>query len=94
MSATNLGLGGNPIVFQGAYVKSVNANLGLTQNAGNCSITLAEDPANGVIFNPPRLGSFVDFTVGSKFKFSGVVTKYDRDVRNISGRHPLLTGTE
>jgi len=87
MTATTLGLT-SPIKYLGAFVKDVTCNLGLAQGPSTCSVTLAEDE-NSVppaTFIPPVLGTFTKLQVGSTFTFTGVITKYDRDVRNISGR--------
>jgi len=87
-TATNLGLGGNPVRFLGAYVASVTNNLGLAQSPSTSSITLAEDQNSipKVLFQKPTLGSYDELIIGSKFKFGGVITKYEEDVANISGK--------
>lgn len=85
MTATNLGLNGNPAKFLGAYIANVSTNLGLAQSASTCNVTLAEDPPN-TSFTEPELGSFRQVTVGSKFKFAGIITSWNKDIRNISGR--------
>lgn len=86
-TATKLGLGGQPVNFLGAYLKSISANLGLTSAAGTASITLVEDKCVSppVLFVPPDIGSFQVITVG-ELKFSGVVTQYRKDISNISGK--------
>ena len=45
MTAADLGLGGNPIKYLGAFVKSVNANLGLTQSPGTCNMAALITPS-------------------------------------------------
>lgn len=86
MTVTSVGLGGQPIRFLGAYVKSVSSSLGLSSNASSITVTLAEDPANGVIFQPVTPGTFVEIDVGPTWHFGGIVQKYQMDVKNISGR--------
>jgi len=88
MTVTDLGLGGNPIRFLGAYVRSVSTSLGLTQNPSTCTVTLVEDELSTpqVLFNPPELGTFVILNVGSRFSFAGIITGYDKDLANIGGR--------
>lgn len=86
MTATNLGLDGQAVRFLGAYVKNVSSNLGLSTNPSTINVTLAEDAPNGILFEPPELGSFHTLQVGPRWSFSGIVTRYERDVRNISGR--------
>lgn len=88
MTVTDLGLGGNPVNFLGAYVRSVSASLGLTQNPSTCTVTLTEDEDGtpAVLFTPPDLGSYHTIYVGSRFRFSGVITGYNKDISNISGR--------
>lgn len=86
MTATSLGLNGQPVKFLGAYVKNVSSSLGLSTSPSTVNITLAEDECEGVLFEPPELGSFHVLEVGPTWKFSGIITRYDRDVTNISGR--------
>lgn len=87
MTATNLGLGGQPVRFLGAYVSNVNAQLGLAQSASTCSVTLVEDlnQSPQILFNEPEVGSYQELEVSS-FGFQGVVTSWSKDVRNIGGR--------
>jgi hypothetical protein len=86
MTVTSIGLGGQPKRFLGAYIKSISSSLGLSSNASSITVTLAEDPANGVVFQPVRPGTFVELDVGPTWHFGGIVQKYQVDVRNISGR--------
>jgi hypothetical protein len=86
MTATSLGLNGEPVRFLGAYAKNVSTSLGLTSSPSTCNVSLVEDVPDGVVFQIPVLGHFYTVEVGDNFTFSGVVTKYDKDVRNISGR--------
>lgn len=87
-TATNLGLGGEPAKFLGAYIINVNNSLGLSQSPSTASVTLVEDDCSvpAVLFEPPELGRYKELEVGENFKFCGVITKYEQDVRNISGR--------
>ncbi len=86
-TATNLGLGGQPVKFLGAYLKSISTNLGLTSSAGTANITLVEDECATppVLFNPPAIGSFKTVKIG-ELTFSGVVTQYRKDIANVGGR--------
>lgn len=86
MTGTDLGLNGEPVSFLGAYVKNVNMNLGLSTSPSTLSLTLAEDPDKGIFFEEPELGSFHVINVGSRFSFGGVITKYERDIRELGGR--------
>lgn len=88
MTATNLGLGGNPVKLFNAYVVNVNCNLGLQQSPSTCDVTLAEDlnSTPPVVFSKPTMGQYTTLQVGSKFRFDGIITKYEEDIRNISGR--------
>ena len=87
MTATTLGLGGQPASFLGAYIIQVNSQLGLAQSPSTCSVTLVEDDCADppVVFNAPEMGSYQQLAVGS-FNFQGVITGYERDVVNIQGR--------
>jgi hypothetical protein len=84
MTVTNLGLNNQPVKFLGSYVRHVSTSLGLTSSPGNCNVTLVED--TNARFQEPALGKYYELEVGDNFKFAGIVTKYDRDVRNIGGR--------
>ena len=88
MTATDLGLGGNPVKFLGAYVINVNSNLGLQQSPSTADVTLIEDLNSSpqVLFVPPTMGQYATLQVGANFIFRGIITKYEKDVRNISGR--------
>lgn len=88
MTATNLGLNGSPIKLFDAYVVNVNCNLGLQQSPSTCDVTLVEDlnSTPSVVFSKPTMGEYITLQVGSKFRFDGIVTKYEEDIRNISGR--------
>lgn len=91
MTATTLGLNGQPPTFLGAYIKSITLSLGLSTNATNASIVLAEDPDFGVFFEEPVLGRFYTVTAGDNFSFGGIVIRFERDIRAISGRLIRLT---
>lgn len=88
MTATNLGLGGKPVKFLGAYVINVNNNLGLAQQPSTCSVTLVEDlnQTPQALFQEPEVGSYYTLEVGSKFSFGGIVTGWTKDVKNAGGR--------
>ncbi len=86
MTATSVGLNGNPVKFLGAYVRSASESLGLSTSPGSANITLAEDVPFGVVFEPPVLGSFHTISIGPTWQFSGLIKKYDKDIENISGR--------
>lgn len=86
MTVTSLNLSGFPLKFLGAYVKNISASLGMSTNPSSCSITLVEDGDFGVLFSPPEIGKFYTINIGSSWSFSGIITKYDTDLRNIGGR--------
>jgi len=88
MTATSLGLGGNPVTLYGAYVINVSSSLGLQQSPSTCQVTLVEDlnSTPQITFSPPEMGEYTTVIVGSKFRFTGIVTRYEEDIRNISGR--------
>ncbi len=88
MTATNLGLGGNPVRLFGAYVVAVSTNLGLQQSPSTVNVTLVEDlnVTPQVLFTKPVMGQYVELNVGANYSFCGLVTKYEEDIRNISGR--------
>mgnify|MGYP000204835575 CR=1 FL=1 len=86
MTVQSIGLENGPSMFLGSYVKHVSAALGLASGPSTCTVAVVEDTPNGVTFQEPRLGKFYELEVGTNFTFGGIVTKYDRDVRNVSGR--------
>lgn len=88
MSFSNLGLGGKPARFLGAYVMNVNSSLGLAQSPSTCTVTLIEDKNSSpqVLFNDPTVGEFKVVEVGSKFKFAGIITGYTEDVKKAGGK--------
>ena len=86
MTVQTIGLENGPVTFLGCYVKHVSAQLGLANGPSTCSVSVVEDVPNGKVFQEPRLGRFYELNVGENFSFAGLVTKYDRDVRNMSGR--------
>lgn len=87
MTATSLGLGGQPAQFLGAYVANINSSLGLAQSPSTCTVTLVEDECvtPPVLFEPPDMGVFETVTAG-QFSFAGVITGYQQDLANIGGR--------
>lgn len=91
MTATNLGLNGQPTQFLGAYVKHVSSSLGLSINPSSANITLVEDRQNGINFEYPDVGTYYTLSVGPTWEFSGIVTKYEKDVENIGGRTIRVT---
>ena len=86
MTVQTIGLEDGPPMFRDSYVKHVTASLGLATSPSTCTVTVVEDVPNGVVFAEPTLGKFYEVDVGDNFSFGGVITKYDRDVRNMSGR--------
>lgn len=84
MTATFLGLGGEPVKFLGAYVKNVSSNLGLSTSPSSISVTLVEDDDAQFIF--PEMGSFHEIQVGPTWRFGGLITRYELDIANIGGR--------
>ena len=84
MTATSLGLNGEPVKFLGAFVKSISTNLGLSTSPSTASLTLVEDESNKFEF--PEVGTFHTVTAGETWTFSGIITRYEIDVANISGR--------
>lgn len=64
-----------PAKFFGAYVVNVSASVGWNADSGNCTVTLVEDPDNGVLFNPPKTGTACKFQLEA-FVFSGIFTKW------------------
>lgn len=91
MTVTTLGLNGVPARFLGAYIKNISGNLGLSGNSSSATITVAEDPDNGVWFQEPEVGEFHTVEVGPHWSFSGIITRFERDVRNIGGRFIRIT---
>lgn len=87
MTATNLGLGGQPASFLGALVAQANFSLGLAQSPSTASITLAEDDCSvpPALFTPPTMGEYKRFRAG-QLDFGGVVVSYQEDIANIGGR--------
>lgn len=85
MTVTTLGLNGSPSRFLGAYVKNVSNSLGLTSSPSTCNISLVEDPPTAT-FQEPILGKFYTLEVGDNFSFGGIITKFDKNIRNIGGR--------
>ena len=86
MTATSLGLGGQPIIFLGAAVKHVSSSLGMSTNPSTATITLVEDELSGFIFETPVVGTFTSLQIGSTWKFAGVITKFEVDLAQIGGR--------
>jgi hypothetical protein len=86
MTATNLGLNNTPVKFLGAYVKNVSNSLGQSINPSSCTVTLVDDIPKGVFFSEPVVGNYYKLEVGPNYSFAGIVTRFDRDIRNISGR--------
>lgn len=64
-----------PVKFLGAYVTSLNSQIAWGAESSSCSINLVEDPANGIVFNPPKIGTACSFSFG-KFKFGGILQRY------------------
>lgn len=87
MTATSLGLGGNPIRFLGAYLTSLSSSLGLAQSPSTCNVTLVEDDcvAPPILFEEPTVGDFKTITVGN-YTFAGIITSWNKDIVNGGGR--------
>jgi hypothetical protein len=83
MTVTNLG-GGGADKFLGAYVKNVSSSLGLSTSPSTVSITVVEDV--GSEFQFPTVGSYHTINLGTAWSFSGILTRYEIDIANISGR--------
>lgn len=86
MTATTLGLNGQPVKFLGAYVKQISSSLGLSISPSSVTITLVEDPLTGAVFQEPTVGLYYEISIGPTWNFGGVCKRWDRDIRNISGR--------
>lgn len=84
MTATKLGLNGNPVKFLGAYVRQANFSLGLSSSPSTSNVTLVEDLNSSpqVLFSPPDLGSWNNLRIGSRFSFGGIVTRWEEDIAN------------
>jgi hypothetical protein len=65
----------SPIKFLGAYVVNISCQVGWGGDNSSCSMTLAEDPDNGVTFSPPKLGTACMIKVGG-FSFGGIFQRY------------------
>lgn len=91
MTTTNLGLNGQPAKFLGAYVKNISTSLGLSTNPSSCTITVVEDPLTNAFFEEPIVGSYHTIEVGPTWKFSGIIKRYEKDIRNIGGRQINIT---
>jgi|694.fasta_scaffold01364_19 hypothetical protein len=72
----------SPIKFLGAYVVNASCSLGWGGETSTCSLTLVEDPANGITFLPAnpkskiRNGTPCLFQIGSKFEFGGILQRW------------------
>jgi hypothetical protein len=75
----------DPIFFLGAYVVNVSANIGWGGDSGGCTLTLVEDPDNGIIFKPPTVGTPCKFSYEG-FSFGGIFTKHTYKVSVSEGR--------
>lgn len=91
MTATNLGLNGQPSKFLGAYIKNVGSSLGLSTNPSSCTLSLVEDPISNTWFAEPTVGSYYEVQVGPTWRFAGIVKRFERDIRNIGGRQINVT---
>ena len=47
----------SPVKFFGAYVVNVNSQIAWGGDSSACSLTLVEDPDNGIKFTPPAIGT-------------------------------------
>lgn len=86
MTITSVNLGGQPPRFLGAYITSLQNQLGLEQSPSTCVVSVVEDTSNGITFTEPEVGSYQTVELGSNFRFDGIVTSWTRDVANLSGR--------
>ena len=75
----------SPIKFLGAYVVSVNSQIAWGGDSSTCSMTLVEDPDNGIVFTPPEVGTACKFTFGS-FSFGGIYQRFTYKEDTGSGR--------
>ena len=72
----------SPIKFLGAYVVNASCSLGWGGETSTCSLTLVEDPDNGITFLPAnpknkiRTGAPCLFTIGNKFEFGGILQRW------------------
>lgn len=72
----------SPIKFLGAYVINASCSLGWGGETSTCSLTLVEDPANGITFLPAnpknkiRTGAPCLFKIGDKFEFGGILQRW------------------
>jgi hypothetical protein len=65
----------SPLIFLGAYVINANSQVAWGADASMCQISLVEDPANGITFNPPPLGTACQFSFGG-FSFGGILQRW------------------
>ena len=74
-----------PAKFLGAYVISASASLGWGGETSTCQLRLVEEPSEGVVFDPPPLGTCCKFTFG-KFEFAGLLQRWTYSENVDSGR--------
>lgn len=79
-----------PLKFLGAYVTNATLSMGWGSESGYCNLELVEEPDEGVLFDPPSLGTACMFTAG-KLNFGGVLKKYDYKVSAGEGRRYNVT---
>jgi len=65
----------SPVKFFGAYVVNVNSQIAWGGDSSACSLTLVEDPDNGIKFTPPAIGTACLFQFDS-FKFGGIFQRW------------------
>lgn len=82
----------SPIKFLGAYVTNVSCTLGWGGETSTCNITLVEDPANNIYFQPAntksgiRNGKACILTIGSNFQFGGILQRWTYSENTSDGR--------
>lgn len=86
MTASSVNLGGNPVKFSGAYIRSITANHGWNTNSSTISLTLIEDTDFGVTFVEPAVGTYIEVDLNGNWSSGGIIQRYERAVRDISGR--------
>jgi len=63
--------------FLGASIRGFNASMGWGSQASTCTVELVEDPVNGDNFDPPRVGTAVNFDYDG-WHFGGLLQSYSQ----------------
>ena len=58
--------------FLGASIRGFNASMGWGNQTSTCTVDLVEDPANGDDFDPPVVGTAVNFDY-DQWHFGGLL---------------------